>query len=55
MPVIILLDNSLSMYKNIDKLDSINKKDLAHLIIQKLVEQITKNDKYENISLVICF
>lgn len=52
MPTIILLDNSLSMYKNLPGDDNLTKKDLSHLIISHLIDHISNFDKFEYISLV---
>jgi hypothetical protein len=54
MPTIILLDTSLSMMRFIktNTSDQGTKKDIAHMIIQDLVEIIKRVDKYEQIALV---
>lgn len=56
MPTIILLDTSLSMMKFIksDPLEQVTLRDIAHMIIQDLVEIIKRVDKYEQIALVRC-
>jgi hypothetical protein len=52
MPTIILLDNSLFMQKSIN---DVAKKDLAYTLIAKIVNQFSKNDKFEYLALVIFF
>ncbi|CAF0858358.1 unnamed protein product [Brachionus calyciflorus] len=52
MPVVIILDNSLSMFQNVTHGQKTTKKDLACLIAQKIIDQISKNDKQEFISLI---
>ena len=52
MPTIILLDNSLFMQKSIN---GVTKKDLAYTLVAKIVNQFSKNDKFEYLALVIFF
>lgn len=59
MPTLILIDNSLSMYKHITKLDDKNKHstkhDLANLLATEFIKLALENDKYEYVSLVNIF
>ena len=64
MPVVFLLDNSLPMcqlanskttdehFKKTHE-DTLTKRDISHMIIQRLVEHLAKQDKYETFALVI--
>ncbi len=56
MPVVFLLDTSLSMCQNVRLFEKstqkISKKDISILIIQRLLEQILKNDEHEYVSIV---
>ena len=64
MPVVFLLVNSLPMcqlanskttdehFKKTHE-DTLTKRDISHMIIQRLVEHLAKQDKYETFALVI--
>lgn len=56
MPTVILLDNSLSMSKYINKSNKIEKttyRELSFLFIKQLMEHFSKTDKIEYLALVI--
>ncbi len=53
MPVVFIIDNSLSMCQTIsDSENALNKKDLCLLIVQKLVKEILQTDEHNQISIV---
>ena len=52
MPTIILLDNSLSMNKLLDGDNKLTKRDLAFKIINRIIDHLSINEKFEHISLV---
>ena len=52
MPTAILLDNSLSMSKRVNNETNMNKREIAFRILNKIVDHLSKNDKYEQIALV---
>lgn len=58
MPTVILLDNSLSMSKYVNKSDKTEKttyRELSFKFIKQLMEHFSKTDKLEYIALVILF
>lgn len=55
MPTVILLDNSLSMCKNVKLAENdknLTKRNISHLIIKKLIEHISVHFKHESLALV---
>jgi hypothetical protein len=52
MPTVILLDNSLSMYKKWNIQSVLNHRDAAHAIIRGFLNSLTKKDNFEYVSLV---
>ena len=63
MPVVFLLDNSLSMCQSANSRSSdehmlktheenLTKRDISHLIIRRIVQHLSNQDKYETFALV---
>ncbi len=52
MPTVILLDNSLSMYKKWANQNGLNHRDAAHAIIRGFLDNLKKKDTFEYVSLV---
>ncbi|RMZ94295.1 von Willebrand factor A domain-containing 9 [Brachionus plicatilis] len=53
MPLAIIIDNSLSMYKEINENGiKTSKREIASLLCEKLIDLVSSRDKYEFISLV---
>jgi hypothetical protein len=52
MPIVIVLDNSLSMCKYVDDNTSLTKRDCSHLIINRLADHLTKVNSYEHLALI---
>ena len=51
MPTIILLDNSLSMYKTLNP-NGLTQEDVAHSIIKSFLDRITQKKNFEYVSIV---
>lgn len=54
MPIAIIIDNSLSMYKEINDMDALKTcpKEMACFLCEKIIDYVSIRDKYEFVSLV---